>query len=267
MLTDPAYRYWVVKQVKDPLLKNFWENEFERYGKEFLTQAIAPIQNKIGQVLLNPIIRNILGQIKSKIDMRYMMDNSKIFIANLSKGAIGEDKANLLGAILLSKFQLAAMSRSNIPEDKRVDFYLYADEFQNFSTDSFASALSEARKYRFCLILAHQYSHQLRESIRQAVYGNVGSIISFRVGGEDAEALSKEFSEEYPPRVFTELPNYEMLVKSIEDGIETTPRRASSLKPLQLNFSNRENLIRLSRQRYATSRAVIEDKIQRWLRR
>lgn len=193
MLSDPKYRAWVVRQIKDPIVRSFWENEFDAYDKKFAQEAIAPIQNKVGQLLMSPAIRNILGQVRSKIDFRFMMDDRRIFIANLSKGRLGEDKANLLGAVLVTKFQLAAMSRSTIAETDRKDFFLSIDEFQNFSTDSFAAILSEARKFRLCLTLSHQYMDQLRDEIRKAVFGNVGSIVSFRVGPTDASFLEEEF--------------------------------------------------------------------------
>jgi hypothetical protein len=167
MLSDARYRAWVVRQVKDPIVRSFWVNEFENYDDRFLTEAVAPIQNKVGQLLMSPQLRNILGQVRSKINARSMMDNKLIFIADLSKGKLGEDKSNLLGALLVTQFQLAAMSRADMPEAQRRDFFLYVDEFQSFATDSFISILSEARKYRLCLTLSHQYVEQLRPETRR----------------------------------------------------------------------------------------------------
>ncbi len=186
MLTDPTFRAKVIRQIKDPFIRAFWAEEYEGYDERFKREAIAPIQNKIGQFLLNPVVRNILGQVKSKVSIPFIMDNGRLFIANLSKGSLGHEKANLLGSLIVTQFQLGAMARSNRPEEERRDFYLFIDEFQNFSTDVFASILAEARKYRSCLILSHQYIDQLPLSIRQAVFGNVGTLISFRVGYADA---------------------------------------------------------------------------------
>ncbi len=200
MLSDGRYRAWVVRQVKDPMVRSFWVDEFERASTSLRQEMVAPVQNKVGQLLMSPHLRNILGQIRSRIDARFMMDNGRIFIADVSKGKLGADKANLLGSLLVTQFELAAMSRSNVPESERRDFYLYVDEFQSFATDSFISILSEARKYHLCLTLSHQYTDQLRPEIRDAVFGNVGSIVAFRVGQRDAEMLENEFGGEYPAR-------------------------------------------------------------------
>jgi hypothetical protein len=189
MLVGESYRRWVVRQVRDPLLRAFWQREFAAYDKRFLAEVLAPVQNKVGQLLLAAPLRNILGQIRSGIDVRFMMARGRIFIANQAKGRLGEDKANLLGALLVTQFQLAAMARSDMPEASRCDFYLYVDEFQNFTTESFASILSEARKYRLNLTLSHQYMGQLRPEIRDAVFGNVGTLIAFRVGHADGKIL------------------------------------------------------------------------------
>src|SRR5436190_10069746 len=162
---------------------------------------------------MNPPIRNILGEVKSKIDFRFMMDTGRVFIANLSKGKLGAEKANLLGSLLVTQFQLAAMKRAELPEEQRRDFHLLIDEFHNFTTDSFAAILAEARKYRLCLSLSHQYIDQLSPIVRPAVFGNVGTIISFRVGHADAEALAGEFGVPYHPGVFTDLNRYEIVVK------------------------------------------------------
>ena len=164
LLTDDTYRAKVIRQIKDPFIRAFWAEEYESYDERFKREAIAPIQNKIGQFLLNPVVRNILGQVRKKVDIPFVMDNGRLFIANLSKGQLGHDKANLLGSLLVTQFQLGAMARSNRPESERRDFYLFIDEFQNFSTDAFASILAEARKYRLCLTLSHQYIDQLPES-------------------------------------------------------------------------------------------------------
>jgi type IV secretory pathway TraG/TraD family ATPase VirD4 len=200
MLADVEYRKKVVDKITDPVVKSFWVNEFGRYTQRYEVEATAAIQNKVGQFISNPLIRNIVGQVKSSIDMRKVMDEGKILILNLSKGRVGEDNSRLLGALLITKIQLAAMSRVDVPESQRKDFYLYVDEFQNFATESFVNILSEARKYRLSLTLGHQYIAQMEETVRDAVFGNVGTLICFRVGAEDAEFLEKEFIPDFRPR-------------------------------------------------------------------
>src|SRR3990167_1224407 len=197
MFADIEYRKKVVDKITDPIVKSFWVTEYARYTQRYEIEATAAIQNKVGQFVSNALIRNIIGQTKSTINMRKIMDEGKILILDLSKGRIGEDNSRLLGALLITKIQLAAMSRVDIPEPEREDFYLYVDEFQNFATESFANILSEARKYRLNLILGHQYITQMDEIVRDAVFGNVGTLAVFRVGAEDAEFLEKEFSPEF----------------------------------------------------------------------
>src|SRR3989339_1356435 len=195
MLSDVEYRKKVIEKVTDPVIRAFWVQEYSRYTQRYEVEATAAIQNKVGQFVSAPIIRNIIGQVKSSIDMRKIMDDEKILIMDLSKGRIGEDNSRLLGALMITKLQLAAMSRVDIPEEERRDFFLYIDEFQNFATESFVNILSEARKFRLALILSHQYIAQLDEDegrVRDAVFGNVGTMVSFRVGAEDAEWLEKE---------------------------------------------------------------------------
>lgn len=263
IFVDEYYRWWVLKQVKDPIVLSFWENEFARYDKRFLQEAIAPIQNKVGQLLTSSTIRNILGQVRNRVDIRWMMDRRRILIANLSKGKLGEDKANLLGAMLVSKFQLAAMSRADVPEDDREDFHLYIDEFQNFSTDAFISILSEARKYRLCLTLSHQYLDQLHEGIRDAVLGNAGTIVSFRIGNRDAQILEPELG--FNARAISNLSNWQVCVKLLIEGDYGNPFIGKTLPSSAWRYGRRENLIRLSREKYGMPRARIEDKIDRWL--
>ena len=231
MLSDESYRTWVVKQVKDPMVRSFWENEFARYDKKFVQEAIAPIQNKVGQLFMAPELRNILGQVRSRIDARFMMDNGRIFIANLSKGKLGADKANLLGSLWVTQFQLAAMARADSPEESRRDFHLYVDEFHSFVSDSFVPILSEARKYRLSLTLAHQYLDQLKPNILGAVLGNVGSIVTFRVGHDDAEALESAFGREYTAGQITSLDNGRVIAKTISAGRDSGPFAAKTLPP------------------------------------
>ena len=265
MLIDEKYRVTMIRQIKDPFIKEFWAEEYAGYDERFKREAIAPIQNKLGQFLLNPVIRNILGQVKTKVNIPLIMDNERLFIANLSKGRIGEDKANLLGSLLVTQFQLGAMARANQPEDERRDFYLFIDEFQNFSTDAFASILAEARKYRLCLILSHQYIDQLSLPVRQAVFGNVGTSIAFRIGHTDAEVMEKEFGKTFSVNMLADLNRYDAVVKLLEDGTNRQPFLAKMLPPFQNHVGRRQKLIARSRERFATPRAKIEDKLNRWM--
>lgn len=265
MLIDEKYRHWVVKQVKDPAIQSFWLHEFGRYDLKYLREVIAPIQNKVGQLFMAAPIRNILGQVKSKIDPAFMMNDRRIFIANLSKGQLGADKANLLGALLVTQFQLAAMARATTPEEEREDFFLYIDEFHNFSTDSFASILSEARKYRLGLVLANQYIHQLHDDVRHAVFGNAGTLISFRVGGSDAIQLSLEFDEAFAPSRFTDLANHEICIKPLIQGESQAPFTGNTLLPELKSFGRGATVIKRSREKYSRPRIIVEDKIRRWM--
>jgi len=265
MLADPEYREKVVAKVEDPMVKSFWVVEFAKYSQRYEQEATAAIQNKVGQFISNPLIRNLIGQVKSTIDMREIMDNKKIFIMDLSKGRIGEDNSRLLGALLITKLQLAAMSRVDIPEEDRKDFYLYVDEFQNFATESFANILSEARKYRLNITLGHQYITQMEEEIRDAVFGNVGTLAVFRVGAEDAEFLEKEFTPEFTAEDLVNLPKYNIYLKLMIDGISGHPFSATTLPPPNpIEISNKEKIINASRERYGVRREIVEDKILRW---
>lgn len=265
MLADPDYRKKVVDKITDPVVKSFWVNEFAKYTQRYETEATAAIQNKIGQFISAPLIRNIIGQVKSNIDMRKIMDEHKILIMDLSKGRIGEDNSRLLGALLITKIQLAAMSRVEIPEEERKDFFLYVDEFQNFATESFTNILSEARKYRLDLILGHQYIAQMEETVRDAVFGNVGTLVTFRVGAEDAEFLERELSPEFMANDLVNLPKYNIYLKLMIDGIAGSAFSARTLPPLpMLEVSNRDKIIKVSRERYGTPRDIINEKITRW---
>jgi len=266
MLSDKSYRKKVVANIKDPVVKAFWEKEFSGYADKFASEAVSPIQNKVGQFLSNSLMRNIIGQVKSSIDIRDIMDSGKILIMNLSKGRIGEDNSALLGAMMITKIQLAAMSRVDVPEKERRDFYLYIDEFQNFSTDSFANILSEARKYRLNLILAHQYIEQLSEKVKPAVFGNVGTMVVFRVGAADAEELEKEFLPTFTEEDLVNLPKYEMYLKLMIDGIASAPFSAKGLPPLspEERTNNTDKVIEYSREKYASEKEMVEEKIMRW---
>jgi len=270
ILVDRDYREKIVNNVKDPVVKSFWVNEYSVWREDYRNEAIAPIQNKVGQFLNVSLIRNIVGQPKCTINIQEIMDKGKILLVNVSKGRIGEDNSALLGAMIVTKIQLTAMERIRIPEEQRRDFYLYVDEFQNFATESFANILSEARKYRLNLILAHQYISQLvgekSTKIRDSVFGNVGTLICFRVGAGDAEFLEKEFFPEFAPLDLVRLPNYHICTKLMYEGITSRPFSAKTLPPpeIQPEKSNREKIIRVSREKYAKPRRVVEEKINRW---
>jgi CxxC-x17-CxxC domain-containing protein len=266
MLSDKKFRKKVVDKIQDPVVKAFWVNEFASYADKFASEAVSPIQNKVGQFLSSSLIRNIVGQVKSSINIREVMDGQKILILNLSKGRIGEDNSSLLGAMMITKIQLAAMSRVDIPERDRKDFYLYIDEFQNFTTDSFANILSEARKYRLNLIMAHQYIEQLGETVKPAVFGNVGTMVVFRVGAADAEELVLEFTPTFVEDDIVNLPKYEFYIKLMIDGISSNPFSGRGLPPLtnEEKTGNTEKVVRVTRERYAKAREIVEEKIMRW---
>ncbi len=264
MLVDKDYRDKVMAHISDPIVKAFWRDEFSAFNNQFRTEAISPIQNKIGQFLSSSIIRNIVGQSKSTIDMREIMDSGKILLLNLAKGRIGEDNAALLGAMMITKLQLAAMSRIDVPELERRDFFLYVDEFQNFATESFANILSEARKYRLDLIIAHQYIEQLDEKVRASVFGNVGTIVTFRVGAADSEFLAKEYEPVFTETDLVNLTKYDIYLKLMIDGVASEPFSATGLPPVTNPDNLEETIIGVSRERYAKKREIVEEKISRW---
>lgn len=272
MYLDKAYRKRIVDNIQDPMVKLFWTEEYANYDQKYVKEAVAPIQNKVGQFLSSSIIRNIVGQPKSTIDIRKIMDERKVLLVDISKGKVGEDNSALLGAMLVTKLQMAALSRADIPnEADRSDFYLYVDEFQNFATESFATILSEARKYHLNLIMGHQYIGQLTPEksntrLRDAIFGNVGSIVCFRVGAADAEFLATEFAPIYTPNDLVNLPKWEIILKLMINGIASEPFSAQSI-PVNPSFrtGNAEKVIRVSRERFANSKDVVEDKISRWM--
>jgi hypothetical protein len=264
LLSDDNFRKLVVGNLRDTVVKSFWLSEFNKYHLQFRVEAVAPIQNKIGQFITNPLIRNIIGQPESAFDLRKVMDEGKIFLANLSVGAIGEETSRLLGGLLITKFQLAAMSRVNIEEEQRRDFYLYIDEFQNFATESFVNILSEARKYRLCLILAHQYLDQVPEEIIKSVFGNVGTFLIFRLGASDAEVFNKELGENVKIDDLVNLPAYHIYVKLLVDGIPTDPFLALTFPPISKpEKSFKEEIISLNHLKYAKRRSAVESSIIR----
>ncbi|OGJ14315.1 hypothetical protein A2587_01070 [Candidatus Nomurabacteria bacterium RIFOXYD1_FULL_42_14] len=270
MLVDKDYRQKIISNLKDPVIKAFWVHEYEAWQDKFRNEAIAPIQNKVGQFLSTSIIRNVVGQSKSTINIFDMMNEGKIFLVNVSKGRIGEDNSALLGGMIITKIQLAAMERVRIPEEHRKDFYLYVDEFQNFVTDAFAGILSEARKYRLNLTVAHQYTAQLisdkSSAVRDAVFGNVGTMIVFRVGADDAEFLEKEFEPEFTPLDIVNLPNYKIYLKLMIDGVTSRPFSAKTLPPMVKGGDRKieEEVIKSSRDLYCRPKGIVEREINDW---
>ncbi len=268
MLSDKKYREKVVANIKDPAVKSFWVDEFAKYNERYMQEAGDAIKNKIGQFTANPLIRNIIGQPKSSFDIRQIMDEKKIIIMNLSKGLIGETNANLLGSMLTTRIYLAAMSRADVsPEDMKTlpNFYFYVDEFQSFANATFANILSEARKYKLNLTIAHQYIEQMEEDVRNAVFGNVGTTIAFRVGPFDAEVLETVFAPKFMAVDLVNLGFAQIYLTLMIDGIGSTPFSATTLAPLSHpETSLRDTIIESSRRQFAHPRSGVEAMIAAW---
>ncbi|MBI2476412.1 MAG: type IV secretion system DNA-binding domain-containing protein [Candidatus Taylorbacteria bacterium] len=268
MLSDKEYRKRVVENVKDPSVRSFWVDEFGKYTDKYAAEATPAIQNKVGQFTSNPLIRNIIGQSVSTFNFRAMMDGRKIIIINLSKGRVGEGNANLLGSMLITKMYLAAMSRADATEaalDKLPNFYLYVDEFQSFANKSFADILSEARKYKLNLTITHQYIEQMEEEVRAAVFGNVGTMVTFRVGAYDAEVLEKEFAPQFTVEDLVNLGIYQVYLKLMIDGVGSAPFSATTLPPIEPTApSLRQSIIDSSRQTFGAPRLKVEETIKAW---
>lgn len=264
ILTERPYRKKILEHVTDPVVKEYFRTEFENYSSKFRQEAIAPIQNKVGQFLSSTTIRNIIGQPKSAFNMRKAMDEGKILLFNLSIGRIGEDTSTLLGALLITQIQISAMMRADVPEDQRQDFYLYVDEFQNFATESFAVILSEARKYHLNLILTNQYIAQMPEVVRDAIFGNVGTLLSFRVGADDAQKLSVEFDPVFTANDLVNLDNYNIYVKMSINGVTRPAFSAKTLPPIYGDEGNANRIIKISRERFGSSRQEVEAYISKW---
>lgn len=268
MLADKEFRNKVVSNITDPSVKSFWVDEYAKYTDKFAAEAAPAIQNKVGQFVANPIIRNIIGQAKSTFDIRKMMDERKILIINLSKGRVGEANANLIGSMLVTKIYLAAMSRADLSERDMKDaapFYLYVDEFQSFANESFADILSEARKYKLSLTIAHQYIEQMPDEVRSAVFGNVGTMITFRVGATDGEVLEKEFIPTFTQEDLVNLGKYQMYLKLMIDGVSSRPFSARSIPQInkpEINY--KEKIIDASREQFARQRSIVEEEIKSW---
>lgn len=262
MLTDKKFRNETLGYCQDTVVLNFWKVEFASWNDKFVSEAIAPVLNKVGAFTANPIIRNIIGQPKSTFNIRKIMDEGKILIVNLSKGLIGEDNAAILGAFMVTKIQLAAMSRSDIErvEDRR-PFYLYVDEFQNFATDSFATILSEARKYGLNLTVANQYISQMNETVRDAVFGNVGTMISFRVSADDAPILAKQFEPQFEPTDLLQMHNRHFIINMVIAGEKAPAFSATTLNLPGPQTDNTSHIIEHTRRNYSRSRAEVEQEI------
>ena len=251
ILTDAKYRERVVSTLDDQVLKNFWEAEFNMMQERLRTEAISPILNKVGQFVTSPLIRNVVNTNSSSFDIETVMNEGKILLVNVSQGKLGEDNMALLGAMIITKIQLAAMNRVYMKEEDRRDFYLYIDEFQNFATTSFIKILSEARKYRLNLILANQYMAQIPEEVKDAIFGNAGSMVSFIMGANDADYMQKEFGGKYTQEDLVSLGRYQTIMKLMIDGQVSHPFPANTLSLASSSNQNREKVLTVSRERYA----------------
>jgi hypothetical protein len=261
IFTDDEFMEYRLKKVTDPLVKNFWLKEWRQTTGETKSDMLGYVVSKVGRFVENEMMRNIIGQSNSGFDLAKIMDEGKIFLANLSKGLTGEINGSLLGLILVSKMQMAAMRRARIPEEQRRDFYLYIDEFQNFTTDSIVTILSEARKYRLNLILAHQYIPQLVQEIRNAVMGNVGTIASFRVGADDAEFLEKQFEPEFSRFDLVNLDNFTLIIKMIIENKISSPFKIQSVFPKKGSPEIIDPIKKLAKLKYGRQREIVEAEI------
>jgi len=264
ILSDTQYRQRVIKQIQDPVVKSFWTTEFSTSNEQFINSASVPIINKVGQFISNPLIRNMVGQQKNMLNFDKFMNEEKIVIINLSKGKIGESNAALLGSMFITKIQQAALARARIKEEERRDFYFYVDEFQNFATDAFSSILSEARKYRLDLTIAHQYIAQLPDDVKATAFGNVGSIIVFTVGGDDAAYLEKEFRPAITANDMINLGMREMYVKMSIDGKTTPPFSARTIDIPRSVFDHSVEIVNHSQMTYGRNKVAVENEIKQW---
>ena len=264
ILSDTSFRQRVIMQIKDPVVKGFWTNEFSASAEQYSKEAVVPIMNKVGQFIANPIVRNMIGQMNNSLNFAKFMDEGKIVLMNISKGKLGDENAALLGALFITKIQQAALERARIPEDERRDFYFYVDEFQNFATEAFSYILSEARKYHLDLTIAHQYIAQLPEDVKATAFGNVGSLISFAVGGDDAAYLSKEFAPVFSANDLISVSNREMYIKMSVDGKLTTPFSAKTITVPKPKESFIQEILSHSRLTYGKNRVSVENEIKKW---
>jgi hypothetical protein len=266
LLVDKNFRKFIVKQVKDPVIAKFWDEEYASMAtnSRLVTEAVAPIQNKVGRFLSSSTIRNIVGQVKSTIDLGEVMNQGKILLVNLSQGRLGEESSALLGGMIVTRLQSTAMERVSIPEDQRKDFFLFVDEFQNYATDSFAKILSEARKYRLCLHMTHQYLNQLPETVRQSIFGNVGTVLSFIVGPEDAPIMAQQYAPVFTEEDMVSMDRHSLYLKMMIEGRISIPFSARSLDLRYQRGGYKDEVLRRSREKYGRPRELVEDKIKRW---
>jgi len=265
LLIDPEFRALVLNKVHDPVVRTFWQVEYELYPKVFRTETISPIQNKVGQFLSAPVMRNILGQVRNKIDFRSAMDSGRILIVNLAKGRLGDDNAGLLGSLIVSKLFLTAMSRSDVLQTERMPFTVYIDEFQSFASENFAHTLSEMRKFGLHLVLAHQYLAQLPVQLKSAVFGNVGTMIAFRVGAEDGDYLEREYSPKFGASDLQTLSAFNVYVKLSIDGKTADAFSAQTLPEPVTESSRRDAITEFSRMRYGSKKDNVESAIASWI--
>ena len=264
ILTDSQFRAKVIKHIEDPVVKNFWTVEFSSWNSKFASEAVAPVLNKVGAFTANPLVRNIIGQKKSSFNIRKIMDENKILIVNLSRGLVGEDNAALLGSLLVTKIQLAAMSRADVPASQRTPFYLYVDEFQNFATDSFATILSEARKYGLNLTVANQYIAQMLPQVKDAIFGNVGSIVAFRTSADDARTMQKYFEPKFTEYDLVHMHNRHFVINMTIEG-EKVPAFSAitlNLPNIETNFTT--EIIEHSRMMYSKTSQEISSSINEY---
>jgi hypothetical protein len=258
MLSNKSFREKTIEKIQDPVLKSFWSNEFEKMPDKQREEAVSPILNKVGQFTSSPTIRQIIGTYHSTINLEDIMNSGKVLLVNLSQGKIGEDNAALLGAMIITQLQLAAMNRIRIPEEERKDFYLYVDEFQNFATSAFAKILSEARKYRLDLTLANQYVGQLGEELQKAIFGNAGTLISFVIGSADAKLMSSEFGQIFKEDNLVALGMYQIALKICIDSLTSTPFMATTLPLPRCKNQNKEKVLKVSMEKFNVKKQIIE---------
>ena len=264
MLSDKNYRQKIVARIEDNVVKSFWVSEFAAWSEKFDADAITPLLNKVGQFVATNMMRNVVGQSETKFDIRDVMDNKKILLMKVSKGLLGEENSQLMGAMIITKIYQAAMSRADIPEDQRSDFYFYVDEFQNFATDTFYEIMSEARKYHLNLTIAHQYMGQLSQKIKQTVFGNVGSMVSFRVGAEDAAVMAEEFAPIFKERDIINLGVREFYIKMSVKGEIREPFSARTLDVPDVTEDNSKAIIDQSREKYCSPKKNVEEELRKW---
>lgn len=268
MLSDEDFQERVISRITDKNVKAFWTEEYPRYSKTLLSEVVVPIQNRIGRLFLSPLVKNIVGQVKSKVTVRDVVDKGKILIMNLNKARIGEDAATLLGAMMIARIQMAAMSRIKVSQEQKLDFYLYIDEFQNFATETFANTIAEAGKHHLNLIIAHQYIGQLKDkysSLQKALFNNIGTVVVYRVSAQDAQILSKTFLHRSVKKTdLINLDKYHVYIRPVVDGAVSKPFSAVTLPPTGKPTMNKKKIIALSREQYTEPREIVEEKIARW---